>query len=527
MKKVLLSLITLCSMGGSLAQTHRVSTEPTQKNALLEVFTGIHCAWCSQGDLVSQHLLSGMPGRAFVIDIHAGSYANPSTGDPDYRTDEGAEILNQYEVNSFPSGMVNRRSWEGDVLLGRSLWIPAALIITEETAPVNLYLSSSYDGSNRTLTVHVEGYFTAEQQASDQRLCVVLTQNGIVGPQNGAATENYEHNHMLRAFLTPVWGEDLGTAIRGQYFTKDYTYSVPEAYKEVDVKPEDLNVIAFVVSGKDEVQNVAGVKPSYINYGLALAGTLSNPNLSIGTRYGYNFFDVRLKNLSAHQLTSATFDVTVNGETTTQTVDVDINQFGWQEIRIPAVYTYADKGKTKFELKLTQLNGEEVDAAMLNGSFQKPRNSNQTVYVQMMTDVCADQNHFYLKDADGNILKEFGPFPNGVAGIYYDTLTVETGKVYCIEVTDDYGDGLNEGQRGGLIVHSGTGALIDQFYQINGYGTRSFFFVDGTDDITGIVNREEAGDEKYFTVDGRRAENLDKGIYVVRKGKMARKIIIQ
>jgi len=48
-----------------------------------------------------------------------------------------------------------------------------------------------------------------------------------------------------------------------------------------------------------------------------------------------------------------------------------------------------------------------------------------------------------LKDADGNTLREFGPYQDGVSATYEETVEgLDEGKTYCIEILDSAGDGF-------------------------------------------------------------------------------------
>ena len=60
--------------------------------------------------------------------------------------------------------------------------------IHEEDAPVNLWISSSYDGNSKELKIKVEGYYTSEVEDTEQYLNVAWIQNNILGPQNGSQT---------------------------------------------------------------------------------------------------------------------------------------------------------------------------------------------------------------------------------------------------------------------------------------------------------------------------------------------------
>lgn len=506
------------------AQTqYNVSTDTEKRKVLLEEFTGIHCGWCPEGHKVSKIMLNSLPGESFAVNIHAGHYAEPYTGEPDYRTAEGDSLNNYFGANQagYPCGTMNREQVDGSYVTSRSLWLAQADYYHKDDAPVNLYVRSDYDGLTRQLTIHVEGYYTADVPQGTQTLSVLWTQDDVVGIQNGnGGGSDYHHQHMLRDYITPLWGDTIAEAKKGGYFTRDYTYTLPDTVVATPVVPGDVNVIAFVATDKATVGNVAGGRPVFTNYRETEAGQLQETDLAISNRYGYNYFDATLKNLSSKRLTQATFDVTVNGATATKTVGCDIDQFDKATVRIPCEMQYASKGKTKYSLVLTQLNGVDVERDTLNGSFQKPNTcASNSVKIEIKTDDCASQNTFTLKDADGNTVKEFGPYENGKSATYEEEATgLKDGMAYCLEVTDAWGDGMLEGTKGAITVRSGAGKLIDQYYTVSGYGVRSFFIVDTTTGMADIKADGEAKATPCYTLGGHKTTPQAKGL-LIKGGK--------
>ncbi|MDG2052789.1 MAG: hypothetical protein P8J69_03345, partial [Flavobacteriaceae bacterium] len=102
------TFITLVIFGQTI-----VSTETELKNVVLEEYTGIYCTYCPDGHAIAAALQENNPGRVNLINIHVGGYSNPSNGDPDFRTPFGSAIANEAGVPFYPSGSINRRSWNG------------------------------------------------------------------------------------------------------------------------------------------------------------------------------------------------------------------------------------------------------------------------------------------------------------------------------------------------------------------------------------------------------------------------------
>lgn len=118
---VFITVISCFITGNGKAQNY-VSTEPLNKNTILEEFTGVQCSNCPAGHQVAASILQNNPGRAFVICYHPynSSYTAPYPGNPDFRrTYPNAFYTVPYCGSSrfMPSAFINRRIWSnGDRL---------------------------------------------------------------------------------------------------------------------------------------------------------------------------------------------------------------------------------------------------------------------------------------------------------------------------------------------------------------------------------------------------------------------------
>ncbi|MCI7010657.1 MAG: Omp28-related outer membrane protein [Prevotella sp.] len=522
------ALTAIISMGGNPCfgqenENWQVTTLPTPKNVLLEEFTGIHCGYCPQGHAIAQSMKTASK-RVFAIAYHAGYYANPNSDEPDFRTEEGDAICSFFEVSGFPSGMVNRDNQGGeaaDCVLSRSLWVTRAKeILKEQEAPVNLMVKSEYDGHNRQLKVHVEGYCrTAETDGL--MLSVAWTQDGLTSWQNGGNMGlDYVHHDMLRDYLTPVWGDSLTEARQGQFFSRDYSVTLPETLKETEVRGEQIHVLAFVSSGKMQVQQVEGGRPELKNMQLPVAASINAPTHAISGNYGFQFFELGLQNLCADTIRQATFDVTVNGQTQEVDWKGTVMPMENQEIRLDCPYTLAGpEEKNNYEIRLKEVNGTEVETQALSGTFSHPTAATPTIVVGIKTNLEAADNRYRIRNEQGQTVWEFGPYEDGIVTETRDTLTLEADKVYCMEVTDQWGNGIYS-PKGTLVIRSIDNKLVKQVYDISGWGLRTFFITNKVD--TGIdsirTNDGKPEDGEWFGLDGRRiSKHPTRGIAIHRK----------
>ncbi len=255
MKKIY-SILTMAVLfvSGLSAQT-LTGTDPMPKNAILEEYTGIHCQYCPDGHAIAKSILENNPGRAFTIAIHQGSFAAPSSGEPDYRTSFGDALAGQTGLSGYPSGTVNRHVFSGvKTALDRGAWAGSCDQIMGQTSPVNLGIASNFNPMTRELTVDVELYYTSDAPASTNFINVVLTQDSIYGPQTGGgAGNNYLHMHMLRHMITGQWGEEVNTTTAGSLVTRSYSYIVPADYNSVPAVVENMNVVVFVTESHQEI----------------------------------------------------------------------------------------------------------------------------------------------------------------------------------------------------------------------------------------------------------------------------------
>jgi|ETNmetMinimDraft_30_1059905.scaffolds.fasta_scaffold29384_1 PKD repeat protein len=254
---LLLLLPSLFGLNNSVAQTI-VGTDPENKNVILEEFTGIHCVYCPQGHQIAQGIQNANPG-VVLINIHTGSYAVPSGGEPDFRTPWGAAIAAQSGLTGYPAGTVNRHLFPGwsqgsGTAMSRGNWVAAANQTMATASYANVGLESFIDVETRVLTVNVEVYYTDDSPESSNLLNVAILQDSILGPQTGGgAGNNYNHMHMLRHLVTGQWGLEITPTTAGSLYQNTLTYTIPNDYNDVEVVLEHLEIAGYVTQTQQEL----------------------------------------------------------------------------------------------------------------------------------------------------------------------------------------------------------------------------------------------------------------------------------
>ncbi|MGB0402898.1 MAG: Omp28-related outer membrane protein [Salibacteraceae bacterium] len=316
--------------GFSMSAQTFVSTTPANKNAVVEEYTGIRCVFCPDGHKRGNALAAANPGRVVLINIHTGSYAVSQNGSIDFTTTEGDAIATHPNVKltGYPAGSVNRviggSPSNGGTASSRGQWATDAATIMGQSSPVNADVQASYDINTNEVTAVVEVYYTGTQTVTSNMLSVAILENKVIGPQTGGATYypeqmnpdgTYNHNHMLRAMLTPAFGEPINTITSGSFFTKTYTWTVPANLKGVPVKFQDLKVAVFVAEDQQTILTGAETKvelPASIVSDLSATDMSTKPTSMCSHSYTPS---LEIENMENNTVTSFDMSYTVNGGT--------------------------------------------------------------------------------------------------------------------------------------------------------------------------------------------------------------------
>ena len=534
MKRILLSFLLAGAALVLSAQNYHVSTTVQKKNVLLEEFTGVRCGYCPDGHKIAERLKTVLGERLSVVAIHCGYFAVGGTIEPEYRVEDG-ETLGDFlggTYGSFPSATISRHDWEksGSLLCHRGWWQEYTETRMEEDAPVNLWSKVVYDQPSQKMKIRVEGYFTAKEVEPVQHLNILLVQNDILGLQyGGGMADRYPHQHMLRDAITDALGDELSGCRPGEYFVKEYEYQVPEKFKDIAVDPAHLELVVFVTDAeKIEVQNVLTVKPEYVGEVMPLRASFKEDRIRINDGYGYRFFPLVLTNECNSTLTSATFEVTLNGETVETTWTGELPPFATEEIRIPVDWRQANDEQNSYRVALSRLNNVSFEGNVVEGTFGR----NFSVPARMKMKVCTNadnkDNRYTLYDENGKKVQEFGPYGN--EEVHEEDLVLENEKTYCLEMTNHWG-GAYFPNGHALDLYDEAGQLLKTVEGYEGFGYRLFF---ATPEVTGIGRISTAEEtERLYDRSGRRISRtsdtapLAKGIYIVHKGKTVEKVIVR
>ena len=515
MKKILLSLFAIGTLVAT-AQTN-VSTTAENRNVVLEEFTGIHCGYCPDGHVLAQQLHDNNSDQVMLINIHVGSYATPSAGEPDFRTQWGTAIDGQAGVAGYPAGTINRHLFSGmqqgsGTAMSRGDWASAAGQVMPQASPVNVWSEAIIDMGTNTLTVNVEVYYTGIQTVATNQLNVAVLQNNVEGPQSGAANfnpsailanGNYNHQHMLRHLMTGQWGEQLDTIAQGTLITRTYTWTLPNDINGVELDPTNLEVVAFISEGNQEVisGDYSAMSFNFPNTYDAFYASSSQADAVCGTDASPL---ITFKNYGNLPLTTLDIEYSINGGSANIHNWTGNLASGYSEtVTLPTVsFTAQSSNTVNFTLSNpngnTDQNVSNNDGSVTFSQYAAAGQVPGGVYQGQVTiDIVSDQwgaeTTWELIDDGGSVVASGGPYANlqaaGTTTNPTEYATVNINNCYSFVIYDAYGDGINTAQYGqgsyNVVGVAGVAIASGGVFQSE---ERSNFEVDAV--FTGVNNLE-------------------------------------
>ena len=512
MKKIFTFFAALCAMGTVMAQTI-VSTQPQNRNVVIEEVTGVNCQYCPDGHRIVNEIIDANPGRVVGINVHQGGYANGSG----YTTQYGDALANQTGLDGYPAGTVNRHVFTGsNTSLSRSAFAQASNIIMDLASPVNMAAVGSIDPATRTMTVHVEIYYTATSNNGVNFLNIAILQNNIMGQQVGASTwypemvENgqYRHMHMLRDLLTGQWGQQIN-ATEGTFIDTTIVYTIPNAIGSVAIPDvNDIDMVVFVTEGHQEI--LTGVKATIITEVPSLGKFKAVRTSDCGFEYQPS---VTINNTTVDTLDSFTFQY----DGASYTRNKIIYPFTSDTINLPAYTVVMNSdpvqncATTKTVSLLTCetyggeiLNVNSPEKSVTFAEFQK-YNADGPFYLDLVLDRYGKETHAYwTNQSNCNDLWHTPTFSNismNRARHYYFNIDPAEAGMYIFRVTDDYGDGATytgNNENGFTLYSLKDGDTTLVLTHDGDYGTgMEYVIITSTSGSGNYVGIEDVADVKF------------------------------
>jgi hypothetical protein len=524
MKKQLLTIMAMGAMSSTFAQLP-VSTVPSNKNVVLEEFTGVYCGYCPDGHAKATTLYNSNPVRVVLINIHQGGYATVNSGEPDFTTPEGNAIgtMTGMLIAGYPAGDVNRTVMAGSQTAGgmaenRGNWTANANTIMTQAAYCNVALQGTVDATTRVLTIQAAVYYTANSPASTNMLNLVLMEDDVPGPQHDYGNYNptnwnpdgtYKHNHVLRHMLTGNFGVSIPVTTAGTTYTTTATYTIPATYGAIGKTTQALlgrmNIAAFVTEtntltinaahGPLVITNIPNTLDAGVTNLTATDGKMGNDAAVCAAKLNANF---KFVNYGSTTITQAVFSYNANGS--------GASTYTWtgslppltesQTINLPTL-SFAPVASNTLNINVVSVNGS-TDQNPANNTWVKtgiPLTAVVANTLAMQMDFTQDQygseDKWTLYDeVAGTTISTDGPWADlSTPGqlLHTKTFTTTSNTCYKLVVTDAYGDGTYSSTVtacGSYYLKSGATTIISNPNGNYGYGENKWY---KTANITGIA----------------------------------------
>lgn len=216
------------------------------RKVLIEDYTGHTCVNCPTGHAKLDEL-HGIYGDTLVaIGVHAGNFAVPTVNMPaNFATEVGNQWCNDFEVQAFPSAIVNRVKYGSYFFSPVGSWNNAIMQVDRSKLYAAIQLLPSGDDSRMIANAKV----TIMEDITDPvQLNVLLIEDGIVAPQLTATgvVPDYVHNHVLRASFNGPYGKQLtdnGMVENGKAYTRAYALDWNPQWKR-----ENCSLVAILLN---------------------------------------------------------------------------------------------------------------------------------------------------------------------------------------------------------------------------------------------------------------------------------------
>lgn len=456
MKKILLSAIML-SFGLANAQTF-VNTTPEGKKVVLEIFTGIYCGFCPQGQQVANTLAANNPGNVVIMNIHQGSFAAPNANDPDFRTTFGTPIASQTGLTGYPAGTVNRQSFAGiapqgaagTTALNRSNWTAAGNQILQQSSYVNVAVQGQINVNTNVLTLTAEVYYTGASPLATNKLNIAILQNNTKGPQSGGNLgNNYIHNRRLIHMLTGQWGTDISNTAAGAFNTQSFTYTIPAAHNGVPIEIGDLEFVAFVAETQQNI--VSGNKATPTYSGLSANDVKVKSVASIAPDCGSSVQPkVTIQNMSQTSISALPIQYSINNG--------QVANFNWTgnlaplqsvEVTLPS-YTFTAQSTNTLNVSIPNDDVNSNNTGSV--TFAKaPSTASTNITIKITTDAYGSETTWTLKNSANQTVANGGPYNDLTAAgttVQPDVNVTLPIDCYTFQINDSFGDGMNSAQYG-------------------------------------------------------------------------------
>jgi hypothetical protein len=453
--------MALLALSFSLKAQQYVSTEPANRNVILEEFTGRGCGYCTDGHRIANELMAANPGRLWAINIHAGGYAQTSY--PNMITQDGNTIHGGFQISGYPTGVVNRTTAAGQ---SRSAWAGIASQQLNQVSECNVAGMAIVNPQTRLATITVEVYYTGNSTVDQNFLTVAMLQDSILGSQADYGNYNptqwlngqYVHMHILRDVISEsAWGDPISPTTQGTLITRTYEYEIPEVIGSpngVDVDIDNIFFLAWV----SERQQGNAYRPILTGCHLDMVQGSDEPiypmirsvsQVGGATCTHTKIVDVNVQNGGTDVLTSLTINAEVEGETYTINWEGNLAQYEIEKLEIPVEVSF---GTHPINVEITEANGQPYSTQVtssvncLEWQSVEIEGEEEELKLELMQDKFGNHITWEFTTPDGTVLASGGPYTMLASGtgtqLHIEHATVPANECVKFTIYDQMENGI-------------------------------------------------------------------------------------
>ena len=230
-------------------------TDPSaiQRTSLLIEYTGWRCVFCPTAAEEAHRLKEQYGKNLVVVAMHPKSNSLTNYGKNEalnYTCPEADSLYIKMGAYDLPWGNVNMQKHETDgyyykwenwaTLVSQAYSTPKPTIVGQEA-------KGNIDSRDIDIQIDITNMSTDILNATLQ---VWLTEDSIIGRQQKpeGTDKEYAHNHILRASISPLWGDSISVATL-QTEQMIYQYTLPEK-----VVKENCNIVSLVSVNGEVIQ---------------------------------------------------------------------------------------------------------------------------------------------------------------------------------------------------------------------------------------------------------------------------------
>ena len=461
MKKFTFALMALLAFTFSLKAQQYVSTEPANRNVILEEFTGRGCGYCTDGHRIANELMAAHPGRLWAINIHAGGYAQTSY--PNMITPDGNTIHGGFSISGYPTGVVNRSTSNG---IDRGQWGNQSNNQLNQASECNIAGMAVVNPQTRMATITVEVYYTGNSSVDQNYLTVAMLQDSILGSQADYGNYNptqwvgnqYCHMHILRDVISEsAWGDPISPTTQGTLITRTYEYQIPEIIGSPNGVEVDIDNIFFLAWVAERQQGNA-YRPILTGCHLDMVQGSDEPifpmirninQIGGATCTHTKTMQVKIQNGGTQTLTAMTIEAIMEDDTYTVNWEGELQQYGVENIEIPVEVPF---GTHSVKVKITEANGQsilcEADGSLncTEWSELEIEGEEEELTLEIMQDKFGNHITWEFTIPDGTVLASGGPYTMLASGtgtqLHLEHATVPVDECVKFTIYDEMGNGI-------------------------------------------------------------------------------------